>query len=35
MVAVQMADENMLHTVKIGLHSHELHLSSFSTVDQK
>ena len=34
-ITVQVADENMIDSVEIGLQTHELHLRSFTTVNQE
>ncbi len=34
-IAVQMADEDMVDPVKISLQTHELHLRAFSTIHQE
>ena len=35
MIAVQMANEDMIDSMKVGLHTHELHLGSFATINQE
>ncbi len=35
MVAVQMADKNMIDPVEVYLQPHQLHLGCFTTVDEK
>jgi hypothetical protein len=35
MIAVQMTDEDVIYPMKVSLHAHELHLSSFATINQE
>ena len=35
MIAVQVTDENMVDTMKVYLEMHELHLHTFTAVDQE
>ena len=35
MIAVQMADEDVVDPVKVGLELHELHLGAFAAVNHK
>jgi hypothetical protein len=35
MISMQVADKNMIDAMKVGLHPHQLHLRSFSTVNKE
>ena len=35
MVTMEMTDKDVVYPMEVCLHSHELHLRAFSTVDQK
>jgi hypothetical protein len=35
MVSMQVADKNVIDTMEVCLHAHELHLSSFPAIDQE
>jgi hypothetical protein len=35
MVSMQVTNEDVIDAMEVCLHSHELHLSSFPTIDQE